>query len=203
MHPYVAESRNRVVLYILLAGFSIALTWIFQAAIRALAWNFPWWIETPSILGIFGMLWKAYDKWMWDWRLSRAFGWTDVPNISGKWSARVDFERSGRRQSAFGTATIHQTSSCLSVLIRWDASRSHSVSGVMRIGEAGTPELIYQYVNQPSAGALDTMYIHKGTAWLEVIRSCQIVGEYYSGRGRNQSGSLTLQRINTRDPIAA
>jgi hypothetical protein len=176
---------------------------MFQAAIRALGWNLPWWIETPSILGVFGLLWKAYDKWMWDWRLSRTFGWTDVPNISGKWSARVDFERSGWRQSAFGTATIRQTSSRLSVVIRWDASRSHSVSAVMQIGDAGTPELIYQYINQPSADAVDTMYIHKGTAWLEVIKSCLIVGEYYSGRGRNQSGSLTLQRNTTSNPISA
>jgi hypothetical protein len=149
------------------------------------------------VLAFFGLYWKFFDRVAWTWRISRWAGWIDVPDLRGEWSAQATTFRDGDAIHFDGRARIKQTASRLSVSIRWLQSKSHSVSGVFQCGAGGEPELIYQYINHPDPGTVATMQIHRGTAWLELTGPDEFVGEYFSGRGRQQSGRLSLRRVRS------
>jgi predicted nucleotidyltransferase len=59
---------------------------------------------------------------------------------------------------------------------------------------AGTA-LSYEYENQPRPGAVKTMEIHFGTARLVFVNGRYLDGYYYSGRGRQEHGSIHLERV--------
>lgn len=195
MHPYIAESQSRATLHIVLAALAVASTWLFQQSLALLHITIPWWAETPSALAFFGLYWKGFDLYAWRWSISRWSGWAEAPDLRGTWRATAETQYNNEPRLAAGRAQITQTSSHLGVLIRWKESRSYSVAGVIQQGRGGEPELIYQYVNEPDPSALATMEIHRGTAWLELISANQLVGEYFSGRGRQQSGKLLMERV--------
>lgn len=196
MHPYVVEGRRRAILYILLAILAVASSWLLQKLVTLLQINIPWWIQTPSALGFFGIYWKGFDVHAWRWRISRWVGWAETPDLRGAWRATVETEFNNEPRIAEGRARITQTASHLSIVIRWEQSSSYSVAGMVQQGRAGDPELIYQYVNEPTANAHPTMQIHRGTAWLELTSADELAGEYFSGRGRQQTGKLVMTRIS-------
>ena len=49
------------------------------------------------------------------------------------------------------------------------------------------------YVNEPKSGAVGTMNMHQGTAVLK-LKEQILEGDYYSGRGRQGIGSITLHK---------
>jgi hypothetical protein len=57
----------------------------------------------------------------------------------------------------------------------------------------GGPLLTYQYQNNPRVGTSDSRHIHYGTARFS-IKGDLLDGEYYSGRGRQNIGAVSLQR---------
>ena len=79
------------------------------------------------------------------------------------------------------------------MLIRLETenSRSRSVMASLRTVDLPNPELSYQYVNEPKSNAPGTMEMHRGTAILELIGS-RLEGDYYTGRGRGEVGTLKL-----------
>jgi hypothetical protein len=194
MHPYASEAGNRTVLYLLMAAVALVLTWFFGQSMQRLPIELPAWVEAPSVLVFFGLCWKFFDQFVWSWKVARWTGWTDVPDLRGVWTATIQTSFEGSPVSAIGSARIKQTASRMSIVIRWEKSHSYSVAGVLQIGGGAEPELIYQYINQPNLDAPATMQIHRGTAWLELISPTELVGEYYSGRGRQQMGKLSLVR---------
>jgi hypothetical protein len=164
MHPYVAESRNCGSLYITMTILVVASAWLFQEFVTLLLIDLPWWVESPSVLGFFGICWKAFDLYVWRWKISRWVGWTEAPDLCGDWQVAVETQVNNQSKVAKGEAKITQTATHLSVVIRWEQSRSYSAAGVIQQGRSGEPELIYQYINEPHPDAPAMMQIHRGTA---------------------------------------
>jgi hypothetical protein len=194
MHPYVSEARNRGGLYIGVAVVAVACAFASSKLIDLLEIQVPWWVETPSVLGFYGVFWKSFDLWWWPTRFSRTLGWTTAPDLRGEWDATVTTTFADKPAGSTGTATIRQTSSRLRVSIRWEKSSSYSVAGVVQNSPTAAPELIYQYVNRPDPDAVSTMHTHRGTAWLEMRGPGEMIGEYFSGRDREQWGHMKLVR---------
>ncbi len=53
--------------------------------------------------------------------------------------------------------------------------------------------LIYEYVSEPNPGAVETLHIHYGTARV-TLNDDNLEGEYYTGRGRLNIGTIRLHR---------
>ena len=196
MHPYVSEARNRGIMYTAFVLASLASAWGVKAAIAASGIQLPWWVEAPSVLGFYGLYWKAFDLWLWKTPLARRLGWSTAPNLAGTWEAEVTTTYSGASKQARGIATVHQTSSRIRISIRWEQSKSYSVAGVIQSSPVGVPEFIYQYLNMPDALAPPTMHTHRGTAWLEFRSPNELNGEYFTGRDRQQWGHIRLIRTS-------
>lgn len=194
MHPYASEARNRPALFLAMAAAAIALAYGWSQLASRVGLEVPWWMESPSVLLFYGAFWKAFDLWLWSARVSRLFGWSAAPDLRGTWNAEVATTYADTPTITFGAAEIRQSSSRLKVSIRWEQSTSYSVAGVVQESPVSAPELIYQYVNRPDVDAVETMHMHRGTAWLELQSPNKMVGEYFSGRGREQWGRIRLVR---------
>lgn len=195
MHPYASEARPRKWIYLLLTLAAVLSAWTLQQAMRAIPIATPWWFELPSVLGFFGAYWKLFDDRVWSWGLLRRIGLVAVPDLRGVWNAQVSTSHKGNPHRVRGRIQIEQTWTKLCVLASWPESESHSVSAALQRGPRLRLELTYTFVNEPKAQSASTMEMHRGTAWLRIDNDgTEMEGQYYSGRGRQQVGHLTLRR---------
>ena len=195
MHQYSSTHNLNPLFYVSLSVLSIVCAWLLHLLLGALKLDDLWWVEFPSVLGFYGILWRWFDRRGWTVPLIRKLFRVSTPDISGHWSAQADTLINNQTQTVRARATIRQSWSKLKIFIDWENSSSTSVSAALQEVSDGEFELIYQYINTPKALALTTMNIHRGTAWLNLSADVsQMEGEYYSGRGRNRYGLLTLKR---------
>lgn len=195
MHPYSTDdgSRIRIVLLILAVG-AIFLAWGLGQALLALNLSSPWWLDTPAVLGFYGLLWQLYDRLIW--RIGprdRPLG--GVPNFAGTWEGKLRSSYDGQDYNA--TLVVRQTASRMLVEFRTVSSRSHSylagASGAPGVGNG----LHYLYLNQPAEGAHTAMYPHGGVGRLQFHNgTIELRGGYQTDRFRGTHGELELRRVS-------
>ena len=191
MHTYETDGRSNVVLAIL--SVSVPLTWVLHLALNELTQNPPWWVSAPSMLAVYSILLWAFDHHMWKMGLLRRLKLISVPDLGGEWFGEIEssFDQVGQVYEV--SMVVKQRWSKMVVLLETDTSQSQSIVANVRISEPAYPELTYQYLSEPKPGAPSTMETHRGTATFE-LKGSELVGNYYSGRGRNQYGTITLRR---------
>ena len=191
MHTYEAEGRDKAVMAQLVA--SALLVWVMHASMGAIGFEPPWWASAPSWLGCYSGLRWWFDRFLWRLRVFRLLKFVDVPDLNGRWVGQVDSSYDERGRTWLITVTILQRWSKMSVTLETERSRSRSSTANLRTRDCPHPELTYQYMSDPRSNAPDTMAIHRGTATLELIDG-DLAGDYYTGRGRREFGTITLQR---------
>lgn len=193
MHPYATDSAERRNVILGLAFVSIALACAFQHGIERLGVQIPWWADTPSVMSVFGVLYALFDRWLWRIWIWRKIRLVQVPDLNGCWDAEgeTSFENG---QSYTAKVRIQQTWTHISVIMETDFSRSHSLSASLLINQPDGITLSYEYRNEPKPSAVQTMHSHRGTCVLRLKDEDLLEGEYYSGRDRQNYGSLTLRR---------
>ena len=189
-HPYSINLRERQVVYFVLAalsfGASLLIGWVFAL----LRWTPPSWVDIPGAFTIFGLLSWWFDKQIWRWPVIRSIGIT-TPVLDGEWSGTTRSSFDDFREEHSVSVAIHQRWTTMSIVLTTGQSRSHSTTAAISMGS--DPLLIYSFTNQPEVGATGTMHIHTGTAILQISQE-KLVGDYYSGRDRQNIGRIALQR---------
>ena len=193
MHPYATDSEERVHVVVVLALLSVAIMFGFHIVLSKTGIQWPWWLEAPSVWGIFGGLYKWFDKKMWKCRWWRKISLVKVPDLNGCWS--VQGRSSTFDENFAGEVHIRQTWTRLSVTMETERSRSHSLTASLLLNQPEGITLSYEYRNEPKPNALCTMHAHRGTAVLRLRDEGLLEGEYYSGRDRLNCGELRLRRI--------
>ncbi len=89
---------------------------------------------------------------------------------------------------------IKQTWTEISVVLESSTSRSHTLVAAMQVHAPEGIVLSYQFRNDPKPAAVGTMQIHYGTARLRLSDGGVLEGDYYSGRGRQNYGSIHIKR---------
>ena len=87
MHPYSIDIEERKNILLFLAISSIVLSWIFYKILGSYQISLSWWIESPSVLFFYGLLFVAFDKWLW--RYFRVIGLVKTPNLNGEWNGYI------------------------------------------------------------------------------------------------------------------
>jgi len=193
VHPYATDSEERQNVLLGIALASVGLAYVCHWLMVHMNIQAPWWVESPSVLGIAGVLYKAFDKWLWRW--FRKLGIVKVPDLQGQW--QVDGYTSFEQTKSFkANATIRQTWTHISVYLETEQSISRSLAASLSSNQLEGAVLIYQYRNEPKPNAVETMHAHIGTALLRLKNAECMEGEYYSGRDRQNYGGLTLRRAN-------
>lgn len=193
MRPYATDSPERRKVIECLVVLSLPIAYLLHSGISLLKVQL-WWLEAPSVLGIFGLLYECFERWVWRWALLRRVGIVKVPDLNGEW--RVEGSTSfNSGQRCEGTATIKQTWSKISVCLETAESTSHSISASILLEQPGRITPSYEYRNEPKPGAAETMHSHRGTAVLRLRGDGrELEGEYYSGRDRLNYGGLLFRR---------
>ncbi len=199
MHTYETDGRSNVVLAMLAA--SVPLTWALNLALNKLIQDPEWWVSAPSMFAVFSTLFWTFDHHLWKLGLLSRLKLVSVPDISGEWVGEIEssFDQDGQVHKV--SVMIKQRWSKMVVYLETEHSRSRSVVASFRISEAARPELTYQYLSEPKSNAPSTMEMHRGTTSLLVTEN-GLEGDYYSGRGRREHGTISLRRSRTRAQIA-
>lgn len=197
MHAYSTDSDRTRMALLALAVLAILGAWLFNRLLDVLDFTPPWWLDTPAVLGMYGLLWKGYDRFAWRWRLG-ALSLTDVPDLAGTWTGTIVSTRDGRT-SVSATLTIVQTASRLLVSLETATSRSNSVMATLNCRPGPYQGLHYSFENRPRAMAQSTMAPHSGQAHLRLSPDGQrLDGDYETDRHRGNVGEMSFARMQAR-----
>ena len=191
MHSYEVEGRGRVA--VALAVTSILMIWLLHVGLDSVDFEPQWWLSVPSFAGCYSGLHWLFDRYVWRLRLLRKLKLIQLPDLNGSWTGEVKSSYSQDGQAHSVSVVILQRWSKIFVRLESEYSRSRSISASLRTVDLLTPELSYQYVNEPRSNAPGTMEMHRGTSTLESIGS-GLEGDYYTGRGRGEVGTIKLRK---------
>ena len=191
MHSYEVEGQGKVV--VALAAASILMVWLIHVGLDVIDFNPQWWLSVPSFAGSYSGLYWLFDRCVWKLGLFRYLNLVQLPDLNGKWVGKVksSYSQAGDAQSV--SVVILQRWSKMLVRLESEHSRSRSITASLRTADLLNPELSYQYVNEPKSNAPGTMEMHRGTATLELSGS-KLEGDYYTGRGRGEVGTIILHK---------
>jgi hypothetical protein len=194
LHPYAIDTdEHRNVLVILIAG-SILAAWLLTKELTIAGIAIPWWVDAPSVLGFFGIFYKAFDKGIWHLRILRPIKLVKTPNLQGRWKGSVTSSYDSYKTKHDVAVEIRQTWTRIMITLTTTTSTSHSLTASITTQESNQT-LTYEYLNEPKPTAEDGMHTHRGTAILTLVdKEKKLEGQYYSGRDRQNHGTLLLRR---------
>jgi SMODS-associating 2TM, beta-strand rich effector domain len=196
MHCYATDSSEKRFVPIIVGGLSIAAAFGLSKIVTALNITALWWIDVPSVMGFYGIFLTVFDQWIWRYPILRHIGLIKTPNLNGIWEGNISssFENHEVRHQA--SLQITQTWTQMRVILQTEHSRSHSLSASLITVNPADINLSYEYFNEPRSSAATTMAPHRGAASL-VLRQGEgsriLDGDYYSGRGRGNHGTLSFK----------
>jgi hypothetical protein len=202
VHPYGIDSNERRNVLILLVPLSFWLSDLFGRAVVALGWNPPtgldWIFDPASAAAWFGALYLLFEHQIWKWRAPHAIGLVRTPNLNGTWRGVLKSSYDDFATDYEIEVTIRQSWTQMIVELVTSQSSSKSDTASVYVNRAANPMVVYTYLNIPNPDQPETMEIHTGTTKLELRTSGQgqqLLGSYYSDRGRRNYGQMTLSKI--------
>lgn len=194
MHGYSTDSGERRLVPLLLALLAIALAWALSKFLSEAHLSVPWWLDAPSSMAFYGVLYALFDKYLWRNSLVYKSGLVRIPNFAGRWRGYLISSFDGHAKCHPLLINIFQTWTQITVFLATASSMSRSCAAMIQVDDPEGVALIYQYHNQPLADAMKTMHMHYGTAVLRVSNDSSLVGEYYAGRDRRTFGRIYCRR---------
>src|SRR2546427_6319232 len=88
MHAYATDATDRKVIPTILAVISVGLAIALSRTVEALGYQPPWYVDTPSVMGFYGLLYFWFDKVGWRWGIKSARV-SRIPDLRGTWKATL------------------------------------------------------------------------------------------------------------------
>ena len=196
MHPYATDSSERKSIPKLITVLSIIVALGFDRLQTHTAFNVPWWLDSPAVLGFYGMFYCIFNKWLWKYSIFHKIGLVKLPNLNGSWEGYgiSSFDEHSEKYDA--TFTIKQNWNRISIIGKFEKSKSYSLTASIIVDDQPETTLSYEYRNEPFSSAAETMEIHRGFNSLTLNPNGQeMSGTYYSGRGRQNFGEIKLKKV--------
>lgn len=133
MHAYATDATDRKVIPTILAVISVGLAIALSRTLEALGYQPPWYVDTPSVMGFYGLLYFWFDKVGWRWGIKSA-RFSRIPDLRGTWKATLKSsykDPSGKSVTVDGSAHIRQSWTKLSIRIQFGSSTSCSTMGAI------------------------------------------------------------------------
>ncbi len=143
MHGYSTDSGERRVVPLLLALLSIASAWASSRLLAAAHLSVPWWLDAPSTLAFYGLLYGLFERFLWRNSLVRKLGLVRIPNLMGRWRGYLitSFDGHGKRHDL--VIHIFQSWTQISVFLTTATSMSRSCAAVIQVDDPEGVTLIY------------------------------------------------------------
>ena len=199
-HAYSTDSPERRRIPFFIAAAAIGAPFLLISIMKRYVVEVPWWASPPvDTMTFYGFFYWLFDRFLWKWSLLHRFGIVRVPNLSGTWQGRATPTETQGVSAGHGiptdiTLTIGQTWTTILVAAQAKLSRSRSILASLTVDDECA--LGYEYVSDPTAAAPPTMHAHRGLARLVLDATTDsLEGEYYSGRDRQNVGSIRVTRV--------
>ena len=108
MHPYATDSIERRDAILALALLSVVVPLGLERVLNLADVNYPRWVDFPSVMTTFGILYAVFDNRAWRWSLCRRIGLVRVPVLEGTWTGRLVTSRDGHGREQLVTAKVAQ-----------------------------------------------------------------------------------------------
>jgi SMODS-associating 2TM, beta-strand rich effector domain len=174
------------------------LAWASSRILAITHLSLPWWLDAPSGLAFYGVLYALFDTYLWRNGLVSQLGLAKTPNLAGRWNGYLISSFDGHAKRHNLMINIFQSWTQIAVYLTTETSMSRSCAAMIQVGDPDGVALIYQYQNQPLADAMKTMHMHYGTAVLKVSNGDCLSGDYYAGRDRRTFGRICCRRSTGR-----
>ena len=122
MHTYSIDTEERKNILFFLAVISIIFSWSFYKILGYYQIFLPWWIESPSVLFFYGLLFVIFDKWLWQYL--KKINFVKTPNLNGKWSGNLKSSFDEHSAEIKATLKIFQTWTRIKILLTTEQSSS-------------------------------------------------------------------------------
>ncbi len=194
MHPYSINSEEHKKVSLCIAVAAILLAWglsVFSNHVLKI----PWWIESPSVLGFYGILYALFNNYLWKKKILHTLGVIKTPVFEGVWLGEIISQSEhATNPIIIKKFKIKQTWTHIRIFLETETSESYSFEASMNIDYFDTARIHYQYMSQPKDSSPETMHMHCGSVTAKLIDENNIEAEYYSGRDRNNTGSFRVER---------
>ncbi|GJQ55615.1 MAG: hypothetical protein HKUEN07_21840 [Rhodocyclaceae bacterium] len=140
---------------------------------------------------IYGGLIFLYECWGWRWL-------STIKNLNGTWVGSITTSHNG------GTTVpcvmrVRQTWTRMTIELETEQSRSRTTMAALYEDQPGDVGLKYEYVSEPRNLSVHTMHTHRGVCTLAIAAASEemrLSGDYFTGRGRETRGEITLHRMS-------
>ncbi len=120
MHEYSSDATDRKLAVWIIAVIAVMIAYLYQLTASYLSFNLPWWVESPSIMVVYGVMHYFYDRRFWKLK-PFGFRFSYIPDCSGTWYGEIESTFSGGSK-IYGMLQIHQTWSKISICLKTTAS---------------------------------------------------------------------------------
>lgn len=195
MHEYSSDTSDRRLAVWIIAVIAVMIAYLYQLTASYLNFNLPWWVESPSIMLVYGIMYYFYDRRFWKLRVF-GFRFSYIPDCSGTWYGEIESTFSGGSKIC-GMLQIHQTWSKISIRLKTTTSESFSRMASFNIELGPSQGLVYEYTSDPRANTAATMHAHRGFAFLKISTDGEwLDGDYYTGRDRDNQGTMRFRLVS-------
>lgn len=154
-------------------------------------------VATPSVPVIYAFLFTFFDKYLWKQKIFRQLGIIISYNLNGIWEGTLRSSFDKFSSDITVKLIINQTATGIKIHSTFDKSRSISVyENFGRSDIDNQVALYYFYRNEPNYDSDNTMSTHEGSVKLLYnSEDDTLTGNFYSGRDRNNYGTIKVKRI--------
>lgn len=196
MHSYATDAKDRELIPLWIAATAVAASLFLSSSLKALNWEVPWWVDAPSVMGFYGLFYQWFDKFLWYQKIG-FISFSSIPNLQGTWVGIIHSSYGGGIDVPGIIIYVRQSWSQINIRLVTEKSSSYSIMAAVNTQESSEPSLKYEYMNEPSALAEETMQSHRGTANLRLSSDGNsLQGDYFSGRGRQNIGTMEFKLIS-------
>jgi hypothetical protein len=194
VHDYSTDQVGRSkYIYLAIATASILLAYGLAGLWKLLNSTPPWWLDTPAVVGFYGILWTIYTRYAWRWTY-RSTTISGIPDLHGTWNGYIISSYDDRHQIP-ACLQIHQTATSILIELETKGSKSFSTMAAIRQSKGQFRGLHYGHLNEPKALSASTMHPHRGYVFLAFDdERSSLEGEYNTDKRRANAGIMHFER---------
>ena len=188
MHEYFIKGRDFKIQKLIIFIISVLGAYIISLFIGWISDKFGidlWWLEIPSILGVYSLLEFIIDKFCWS-------NFYRITSFEGIWKGHLKSSIDNFTSEIPITCTIKENSKLLCVIFEMEKSTSYSISSTMDDTKINGVTLEYDYINIPKVEQNELLNVHLGSNTLK-LNGNVLEGEYYN-KQRDTSGKIYLEK---------
>ena len=194
MHEYSIAQGVRKWTWCVAMLLALAISYGYMLLIEKFpSMELPAVFESPSLLGVFGVLMFVYDKWLWKVKIC-GIKLSLMPDYNGIWEGAICSSHNGGSMISC-TLEIKQTWSEIVCRLKTDKSCSYSVAASISTEIGPNEGLVWRYINTPRNNCKADMQMHHGVSRAIINNVGELECDYYNcSRERNTCGTIKFRK---------